>query len=123
LVAPATWLLDKPGSPGYRHGSGIFCGLVLLTVVGMAVGIRWAWRSKPIGIGLPFGLRYGMIAILFVIWLTEVFRSTRQLGPSGLVAISPVLLLFGYCCYELFREKRKQKEELCCPTANNDVAA
>ena len=123
LVAPASWLLDKPGHPGYRHGSGIFCGLVLLTVVGMAVGIRWAWRSKPIGIGLPFGLRYGMIAILFVIWLTVDFLATRQVGLSGLVAMSPILLLLGYCSYELFREKRQQKQELCCSTTSNDVAA
>jgi hypothetical protein len=123
LIGPGSWLLDKPGHPGYRHGSGIFCGLVLLTVVGMAVGIRWAWRSKPIGIGLPFGLRYGMIAILFVIWLTVDFLATRQVGLSGLVAMSPILLLLGYCSYELFREKRQQKQELCCSTTSNDVAA
>jgi len=123
LSGPGSWLLDMPGHPRYRHGSGIFCGLVLLTVVGMAVGIRWAWRAKPIGIGLPFGLRYGMIAILFVIWLAGDFLATRQLGLSGLVAISPLLLLFSYCSYELFREKRQQKQELCCSTADNDVAA
>jgi hypothetical protein len=107
LSGPGTWLLDMPGHPGYRHGSGIFCGLVILTAVGMAVGIRW-----PIGIGLPFGLRYGMIAVLFVIWLTVDFQATRQLGGSGLVAISPLLLLIGYCSYELFREMSQQKREL-----------
>lgn len=119
LLGPGTWLLNMPNQPGYRHGFGIFCGLVLLTVVGMAVGIRWAWRAKPIGIGLPFGLRYGMIAILFVIWLTVDFLCTRQLGLlNGLVAISPLLLFFGYCSYELFREKRQPKQELCCSTVN-----
>jgi hypothetical protein len=123
LLAPATWLLDMPGSPGYRHGSVIFYGLVILTAVGMAVGIRWAWRTKPTGIGLPFGLRYGMIAMLFVIWLTVDCVATRQVGLSVLVAASPILLLIGYCSYELFREKRKLKQEVCCSTANNDVAA
>jgi hypothetical protein len=113
LSGPGTWLLDMPGHPGYRCGSGIFWGLVILTAVGMAVGIRWAWKAKPIGIGLPFGLRYGMIAILCVIWLTLDFLATRQLGLSGLVAISPLLLFFGYCSYELFREMRQQKQELC----------
>ncbi len=113
LLGPGTWLLDMPGHPGYRHGFGIFCGLVILTVVGMAVGIRGAWKAKPIGIGLPFGLRYGMIALLFVVWLTVDFRATRQLGSSELVAISPLLLFFGYCSYELFREMRQQKQELC----------
>jgi len=113
LSGPGTWLLDMPGHPGYRHGSGIFCGLVILTAVSMAVGIRWAWKAKPIGIGLPFGLRYGMIAVLFVIWLTVDFQATRQLGGSGLVAISPLLLLIGYCSYDLFREMRQRKQQLC----------
>ncbi|HWD93165.1 MAG TPA: hypothetical protein VG938_12545 [Verrucomicrobiae bacterium] len=122
LSGPGTWLLNMPGHPGYRHGSGVFWGLVILTAVGMAAGIRWAWKAKPIGIGLLFGLRYGMIALLFVIWLTVDFLATRQLGLSGLVAISPLLLFVGYCSYELFREKRQQKQELRLSTANNDVA-
>jgi hypothetical protein len=122
LSGPGSWLLDMQGHPGYRYGSGIFWGLVIFTVVGMAVGIRWAWRAKPIGIGLPFGLRYGMIAILFVTWITNTFLATRRLGLiNGLVTISPILLIFGYCSYELFREQRQQKQ--CSITANSDVAA
>ena len=106
LAGPGSWLIDQPGHPGYRYGAGILFGLVLLTVVGMAAGIRWAWRAKPIG--LPFGLRYGMIAILFVIWMAVAFLATRQLARSGLIAISLLLLLFIYCSYDLFREQRRK---------------
>jgi hypothetical protein len=47
----------------------MFCGLCLLTAVGMAVGIRWGWRAEPqsdapVGVRLPFALRWAVIAAL-----------------------------------------------------------
>ena len=109
LLAAESWLLHTE----YRYGPEALCGLALVTVVGMVVGIRWAWQAESSGTRLPFGLRYAMILMLFVIWLTVVFLSSRKTSIGWLVSISPLLLFFTYCSCEYLRQVRQRRRELC----------
>jgi len=90
LLAAESWLLHT----GYRYGPEMFGGLALVTVGGVVVGIRRAWQAESSVTRLPFGLRYTMILMLFVIWLTVVFLSSRKTSIGWLVNISPLLLFF-----------------------------
>lgn len=66
-LGAASWLIYRPD-----YGHQVCCGLFLLTAIGLAVGIRWGWRAEPrsdapMGVRLPFALRWGVIGLLWAI--------------------------------------------------------
>jgi hypothetical protein len=105
---------------GYRWGQELTCGLGLLTVICLAIGVPLGWRAKSDKDYLRdsrtfFGVRWAAITGLFGLLLAVQFMNT---GIPWAGKVLP-LAAFVYCFVIFVREMRHRKRNRHTSAPNN----